>query len=316
VGIRARKSREEVLCIELSVSEDDLLMTRSRLSEILNNAWQILSNLLLIAAGSVLCAIAINGILIPKQFLSGGITGMAITIHYLLPGLPMEALYFALNIPVFILGWFYVGRRFFLYSVAGMIIFTVALIFCHVSFPNLDNLSSTLAAGIISGIGSGIILRSKGSAGGLDILGVMLLKLFSIRLGSTILAFNSVILAAAAILFPLEKALYTLLFMYVTSNIVDLMVTGLSQRKFVFIVSSHWQEISHIIMHRVKRGVTIVKGQGGFTGREEQILYTVVSLRELSQLKQLTKEIDPDAFLVVTDTMEVMGLRIGNQPHW
>jgi uncharacterized membrane-anchored protein YitT (DUF2179 family) len=264
----------------------------------------------------VLCAVAINGILIPNQFLSGGITGIAITIHYLLPGLSMEATYFVLNIPIFILGWFYVGRRFFFYSIAGMIIFTLALVFCQISFPPLDKLSSTLAAGIISGIGSGIILRSAGSAGGLDILGVMLLKRFSIRLGSTILAFNSVILATAAVLFPLEKALYTLLFMYVTSHIVDLVVTGLSQRKFVFIVSQRWRDISHMIMHRIKRGVTIVNGQGGFTGREEQILYTVVTLRQLSQLKQLAREIDPDAFIVVTDTMEVMGHRIGNQPHW
>lgn len=291
-------------------------MTTAKFHEMLNTVRAILWNLFLITIGSMLCATAINGILIPNQFLSGGFTGMAITIHYLLPRLPVETLYFILNIPVFILGWFYVGRRFFFYSIAGMLIFTVALIFCHVSPPELDKLSSTLAAGILSGLGSGIILRSVGSAGGLDILGVMLLKRFSIRLGSTILAFNSVILATAAILFPLEKALYTLLFMYMTSSIVDLVVTGLSQRKFVFIVSAHWRDISHAIIHRVKRGVTLVKGQGGFTGREEQILYTVVSLRELSQLKHLIREIDQDAFVVVTDTMEVMGHRIGNQPHW
>ena len=291
-------------------------MTTAKFHEMLNTVRAILWNLFLITIGSMLCATAINGILIPNQFLSGGITGMAITIHYLLPRLPVETLYFILNIPVFILGWFYVGRRFFFYSIAGMLIFTVALIFSHVSPPELDKLSSTLAAGILSGLGSGIILRSVGSAGGLDILGVMLLKRCSIRLGSTILAFNSVILATAAILFPLEKALYTLLFMYMTSSIVDLVVTGLSQRKFVFIVSAHWRDISHAIIHRVKRGVTLVKGQGGFTGREEQILYTVVSLRELSQLKHLIREIDQDAFVVVTDTMEVMGHRIGNQPHW
>jgi uncharacterized membrane-anchored protein YitT (DUF2179 family) len=291
-------------------------MAKITFNDILDNVRRIAWNLLLITVGSILCALAINGILVPNQFLSGGITGIAITIHYLLPDLSVEATYFVLNIPIFILGWFYIGRRFFLYSIAGMIIFTLALIFCNVAFPPLDKLSSTLAAGIISGIGSGIILRSVGSAGGLDILGVMLLKRFSIRLGSTILAFNSVILASAAVLFPLEKALYTLLFMYVTSHIVDLVVTGLSQRKFVFIVSERWRDISHMIMHRIKRGVTIVNGQGGFTGREEQILYTVVTLRQLSHLKQLAREIDPDAFIVVTDTMEVMGHRIGNQPHW
>jgi len=151
-------------------------MAKITFHEILSTVQRIAWNLLLITAGSVLCAIAINGILIPNQFLSGGITGVAITIHYLLPGLSMEAIYFVLNIPIFILGWFYVGRRFFLYSIAGMIIFTLALLFFHITFPPLDKLSSTLAAGIISGIGSGVILRSVGSAGGLDILGVMLLN--------------------------------------------------------------------------------------------------------------------------------------------
>ncbi len=291
-------------------------MMPARFDEIMSTFKTLLWNLLLITAGSLLCALAVNSILIPNAFLSSGFTGMSITIHYLIPHLPMEYIYFAANIPVFIMGWFYVGRRFFLYSIAGVMIFTVALMYCHFSFPSLDNFSSALAAGIISGLGSGIILRSFGSAGGLDILGVMLLKRFSIRLGNTILAFNAVILATAAILFPLEKALYTMMFMYVSSNIVDLVVTGLSQRKFVFIVSTHWRDISHVIMHKVKRGVTLVKGQGGFSGREEQILYTVVSLRELSQLKRLIRDIDPNAFVVVTETMEVMGYRIGNQPHW
>ena len=277
---------------------------------------QVLWNLTLISLGSALCAVAINGILLPQQFYGAGFTGVSLVIHYLFPSWPVAVLFFILNIPVFALGWMYVGRPFFLYSIAGMFIFSAALQWIHISLPVYDKMLSALLAGIITGAGSGIILRSLGSAGGLDILSVIFLKRFSIRLGTTILAFNSILLGAGAILFSLDGALYTLIYIFVCSYVVNLVVTGLSQRKAVYIISPRWEEISHEIMDKIQRGVTIIKGQGGYTGRDEQILYTVISFRELPQLKHLIRGVDPHAFVVVTDTLEVMGHRIGNQPNW
>jgi uncharacterized membrane-anchored protein YitT (DUF2179 family) len=277
---------------------------------------QVLRNLVLMTLGSLLCAVAVNGILIPHQFFGAGFTGISLVIHYLAPSLPIAVLYFILNVPLFALGWMYVGRRFFLYSIAGMLIFSGALAFTHVSLPVYDKLLSALLAGIIVGTGSGIILRSLGSGGGLDILSVILMKRFSIRLGTSILAFNAFVLTAGAILFSLEMALYTLIFLFGSSYMVNLVVTGLSQRKAVFIISPQWKEISQEIMEKLERGVTIIGGRGGYTGREEQILYTVITFRELSRIKQLISVIDPGAFVVVTDTVEVMGHRIGTQPHW
>lgn len=277
---------------------------------------QVLWNLALMTLGSLLCAVAVNGILIPHQFFGAGFTGISMVIHYLAPSLPIGVLYFILNVPLFALGWMYVGRRFFLYSIAGMLIFSGALTFTHVSLPVYDKLLSALLAGIIVGMGSGIILRSLGSGGGLDILSVILMKRFSIRLGTSILAFNVFVLAAGAIIFSLEMALYTLIFLFGSSYMVNLVVTGLSQRKAVLIISPQWKEISQEIMEKLQRGVTIMGGRGGYTGREEQILYTVVTFRELFRIKQLISVIDPGAFVVVTDTVEVMGHRIGTQPHW
>jgi len=277
---------------------------------------QVLWNLGLIALGSALCAVAINGILIPQKFLSGGATGMALLIYYMLPGLSLGGIYLVLNIPLFILGWKFVGLRFFLYSIAGMMIFSGFIELIKITLPIQDKLLSALLAGIITGAGAGTILRSWGSAGGSDILSVILLNRFSIRLGTTILIFNSLILAAAAILFSLEMALYTLIYIYVGSYMINFVVTGLSQRKAVQIVSSRWEEISQEIMRKIGRGVTITQGRGGYTGREIQVLYTVINFRELSRLKQVVRRVDPDALVVVTDTLEVMGHRIGNQPHW
>jgi len=277
---------------------------------------QIVWNLALIALGSALCAVALNGILIPREFLSGGFTGLALIIHYLFHTFPIGAIYFLLNVPNFAFGWKYVGRRFFLYSGAGMFIFSAAIQTIHVRLPVYDYLLSALLAGILVGIGSGIILKSLGSAGGTDILSVILLKLFSIRLGTTILAFNGIILLAAAALFTLEMALYTLIYLYISSYMLNLVVTGLNQRKAVYIISTQWEQISHQIMEELQRGVTLLKGEGGFTGKDQHILYTVITFRELSRLKGLIRRLDPDAFVVVSETLEVMGHRIGNQPHW
>jgi len=264
----------------------------------------------------VLVAVAINGILIPHQFVSGGFTGIALVIHYLFPSFPLAWLYFVLNVPVFILGWTFVGRRFFLYSILGMVIFSAAIACVSVPLPVHDKILSALLAGIITGIGVGIILRSWGSSGGTDILSVILLNRFSIRIGTTILTFNAIVLTAASLLFSLDAALYTLIYIYVSSQIISLVLTGLSQRKAVFIISPKWQEISREVLDKVGRGVTLIRGQGGYSGQDQQILYTVITLRELHRIKEIIRQMDPSAFMVVHDTLEVMGHRIGNQPHW
>jgi len=292
------------------------VMTRWSWKSAVGKTPQVLRNLFLMAAGSMLCAIAVNGILIPQQFFGAGFTGLSLVIHYLVPSFPVAFIYLVLNIPLFALGWMYVGRRFFLYSIAGMLIFTGALAWTHVSLPVYDKILNALLAGIIMGIGSGIILRSLGSGGGLDILSVILVKRFSVRLGDTILGFNSLILVAGAVLFSLEGAIYTLIYLYVNSRMVNVVVTGLSQRKAVFIISPEWERISHEIMEKIQRGVTILKGRGGYTGRDIQVLYTVIAMQELPRLKDLVRNIDPEVFVVVSDTLEVMGTRIGNQPHW
>jgi len=273
-------------------------------------------NLLLIATGSVICAAAIKGILIPKGFLAGGVTGLALLIHYVLPYMPLGIIYFVLNIPLFLIGWMFVGRRFFLYSVAGVSIFSaVVLLQCPVLQIH-DMILAALTAGIVTGLGSGIILRSLGSAGGLDILSIVLYRKYSIRPGTVILFFNALLMIAAAFRIPLEMILYTLIYMYVTSYCVNLVVTGLSQRKAVMIISPQWKAISQEIMERLQRGVTLVRGEGGYTGNELHILYSVITFGELARFKEMIKKIDPNAFVVVTDTLEVMGRRIGNQPHW
>jgi uncharacterized membrane-anchored protein YitT (DUF2179 family) len=273
-------------------------------------------NILLMIAGSMLCGLSINGILIPRGFVSGGVVGLSIVIHYLSPFLSVAVIYFLFNIPLFLAGWFFVNRRFFLYSIVGMVIFTAAVSLVQISVPVHDKLLAALLAGLIQGLGSGIILKSQGSAGGTDILSVILYNRFSIRLGTTILGFNTFILGTAAFFFSLEDSLYTLIYLYVVTKIIDLVVNGLSQRKAALIVSPSWEKISSRILKELTRGVTILHGQGAYSEGEKRVLYTVVTFQEISLLKSIVKNEDPDAFVVISDTAEVMGHRIGNQGHW
>jgi uncharacterized membrane-anchored protein YitT (DUF2179 family) len=123
-------------------------------------------------------------------------------------------------------------------------------------------------------------------------------------------------MVVAAFRIPLEMVLYTLIFLFVSTHFMNLIIVGLSQRKAMMIISPKWEEISKEIMNKFNRGVTVVQGQGGYTGKEMHILYSVITYTELSRFKEMIRKIDPEAFVVVTETLEVMGKSIGNQPHW
>jgi uncharacterized membrane-anchored protein YitT (DUF2179 family) len=282
----------------------------------LKTMGQVLWNLGLISVGSCVCAVALNGILIPNGFVSGGVAGLSLIVHHVMPDLPVSILYLIFNIPLFALGWKYVGRRFFLYSVVGTLIFSSAVQWIYIPIPVSDKFLCAILAGIINGVGTGIILRSAGSSGGTDILSVMVLTRFAVRMGNTVIAFNTAVLIITAFLFSLESALYTLIFIYVTAHFLDLVVTGLSQRKSVMIISKSQDDIVKSILKKLNRGVTVIEGRGGYSGELNDIIYTVINFRELARLKRLITRIDPDAFVVVSDTTEVIGHRIGNQPHW
>lgn len=278
---------------------------------------QVISDLLLLCVGSSLCATATNGILIPQNFATGGITGIALIIRKMMPSLDLGLIYLLLNVPLFALAWMAVGRRFFVFSIVGTMTLTLALTFVNfIDFKLNDPILNALLAGLILGAGAGLCLRTSGSQGGTDILSVMLLKRFSIGIGTTILTMNVIVLLLISVYYSVEALLHTMIVVYVTSKVVNIVVTGLSQRKSVFIISPKWQEICDEILKDIRRGVTIVKGTGGYKHTEEHILYAVIAFTEIGELKRIVRKHDAAAFVVISDTLEVMNYRIGNQPHW
>ncbi|WP_044351715.1 YitT family protein [Dethiosulfatarculus sandiegensis] len=279
-------------------------------------AGQVANNLALIVGGSFLIALGANGILVPLHMGSGGFVGLSMVLHYLMPFIPLSVVYLMVNLPVYFLGYKAVGKRFMLYSLLGTALSTAALQWVHIIIPVKEPVPAALLAGILMGMGAGLTLRSHGSSGGLDILSVVLLKKFSVRLGTTALFFNTGILIALIMTMTLETAIYTLIYLFVFTHVLDLVVSGFSRRKSIIIISKKWREISKGIISEINRGATLIPAQGGYTGEREMVLYSVVAIQEISRFKRLVNQIDPKAFVVIGSTDEVMGWRIGNQPHW
>ncbi len=269
-------------------------------------------NLFLLTAGNFIYALGINSIIIPQHFLSGGVMGIALIAHYLMPALNTGYAYFLLNIPLFLLGWFSISPRFIVYSAYGMFSLSAITAFAHFGHVTISNpILAAILGGIICGAGAGIALRSQGSAGGLDIVAVYLKNRLGLRVGNTTFMVSAMVLTAGAIFLDFEAALYSLIFIFTSGKTLDAVITGFNQRKSVIIISEKHEEIACQILTGLHRGVTYLEGRGGFSGHEKKVIFSIITLNELSKLKQMVFDIDPTAFVVVNDTLEVMGFRHG-----
>lgn len=275
----------------------------------------ILSALALIV-GSAICAVSVNGILIPNGFLSSGLTGVALIIRYIKPTFSVGVIYLLINIPIFILGWIFVGKRFILFTALGMVIFSIALHFVNFTIPVTDKMLAAMLGGAITGVGVAIMLKSYGSSGGSEIISIILYKYFSVTLGTGILIINAIIMAISLFLFPLEKILYTLVFIVVSSKTTDMIFHGLTKRQAALIVSEKWKEILEELTIENRIGVTLINGKGGYRGLDKTILYSVINRNKVAALKKLVTTTDPNAFIAIIEASDVTGVEVGNQPHW
>ena len=270
---------------------------------------------LLLAAGSILCAFAVKVLLMHHSLLARGLTGFALLIYYKWPELPMSVIYLLINIPVFVLGWKFVGRRFVLYSLWGMVIYTLSLSAVNLELNVGDPMLATLIAAALSGTGTAVILRSYGSCGGSEILCVILNKLFSVTLGTGAMLVNFILLCLSAVMFPMEKVLYTLIFIFVSAQFTDRVFHGMARRRTAIIISDRWQTIAEAL-NANRIGTTLLNGQGGFRGEKRTLIYSVLMAQSVPLLKRVVREIDENAFVTIMQADDVTGVEVGNQPHW
>lgn len=275
---------------------------RSALSFVHKHGLRILG----ILAGSLLTALSINVFLAPHKLLSGGVSGIALIGQYGL-GIPTALSLIVLNIPLFLWGYRGVDRDFALASVLG----TLSLSFfvnrtANISVP-LDPMLSSLVGGAVGGFGCGIVFRSRGSMGGVDIVAAIVKRQFSVSIGTTSLFLNGAIVLAGAFIFGLTPGLYTLISMVITSSVMNRTIDGLDHKKSVFIITEHENEVAQAILSELNRGVTFLSGQGAYTGVQKNVIFCIVTLNQLARVKHIVRSVDPEAFMTVSDTSEVLG---------
>ena len=267
----------------------------------------VLWNLLLISAGSLVFGIGLKSIAIPHGFITGGISGLTLLFYYVSGLLSPGLWYLLVNIPIFLVGWVHISRRFFFYSLYGVAALSLTIDLIGFILPIREPMLAVLAGGVLMGAGSGLVLHSLGSAGGLDIIGIILNQKFSIRLGSFYFAFNLVLFAFSFGALETDLVLYSLFMSFISSQTLDYVLAFSNQRKMVFIISDFNEKIAKEIHERLSRGVTFLEGSGAYTGKAKKIILTVVHNYQLKRVEEAALSIDPEAFIITENTFNVLG---------
>ena len=262
-----------------------------------------------IMAGCLIAASSINLFVVPSSLLTGGVTGIAI-IFYFLTGLPIGAQTLAYNVPLLIASYKLLGKKYTLDVVIGTMMFSFALDatkFLATYTPTQDLMLASIYGGIFNGIGYGIVFRMNGSTGGFDILGAIFKKYYSLDIGSVIFGFNCLIVAVAGVLFNMNSAMFTLICMYLTSQMTNKVIDGINQRKAILIVSDKAKDIADGIIADIGRGVTFLNGEGAYTGDPKKIVMVVVSMTQIAKIKIVVNTVDRNAFMLILAASEVQG---------
>jgi uncharacterized membrane-anchored protein YitT (DUF2179 family) len=276
-------------------------------------SWASIRDYALVLAGALLEAIALRLFLVPANLASGGISGISQLInHY--TGWPIGLMVFIGNLPLFLLGWRYLGGRRFVkrtvVAVAAYALFTdlVPLVpfFPKYGLTN-DLVLNSLYGAVAMGIGYGLVYRAQGTSGGSDILARILNRWRGIPMTQSYLMTDALVVLAAGFVFGWQRALYALIVLYVSGLVVDSTLEGAGTVRTAFIVSEQAEILAGRILSEMARGVTILNGTGAYTGTARPVLYCVVSRPEIQQLKTIVHESDPKAFLVIGQAHEALG---------
>ena len=264
-------------------------------------------NLALLTLGSYLIAFSVKAIAVPHGLLTGGMSGISLLCYYAFGGLTTGEWYFALNLPVFILGWVFVSKRFFFYSLYGMVASSIFIDTIPYALHMDDIWLAVITGGGIMGAGVGIALRSLGSTGGSDILAVICKEKFNMSMGSFEFWFNMIGFIGGFIYLDMNIVFYSIAMTFVIAFAIEYVLGMFSERKMVMIVSDHHAAINAAILTDLDRGVTILEGTGGYTGDPRKVIMTMISSMQLKELEELVYTIDQDAFFIMGSRFHVQG---------
>ncbi|WP_268624048.1 YitT family protein [Paenibacillus alvei] len=261
----------------------------------------------LLFLGAFIMALTFNTLMLPNKIASGGISGLSILLESQFGWNPAITQY-AFNIPLFILGVCLLGKQFGIRTLVGSVSLPTFIYLTQHLGPATDNpLLAAIFGGIGIGLGLGIVFRGRGSTGGNAITAQLLSTFGKINIALSVAICDGVIILLAGFMLSFENAMYALIALFVTSKTIDVVQVGLGYTKVAFIISDEADKITDTILHDLDRGLTKLQGEGGYTGEGRTVLMVVVGQSEVYKLKAIVRSVDPQAFVIISDTNEVLG---------
>ncbi len=258
--------------------------------------------------GTSLQALAVVLLIMPNRFPDLGVTGIAVLSNYVWGISPIWIIASA-NFLLLMWGWRTLSPRFAIWTIYNVVLFTVLLkVFEFIPVPALeDRFMIAVIAGVMKGIGSGLIFSYGVSGGGTDIPGMVLRKRFGIEMGQFNIYINFAILALSFFIVGLEAVIYGMVAVYTMGIVTDNTQRSFNRRRQVFIITRKPQEVSRYIINELNRGVTLLEGKGGYTGQQRAVLMALLAPKQTAFLKNYLSDLDPHAFMSVSDASEVLG---------
>lgn len=279
----------------------------------------LMYRLVMIIFGAACAAVAIELFLMPNKIIDGGIIGISLILDYLTPNiwwLSFSTLVVILNIPFMYSGYKQIGKTFMLSSAFGIVALAFIESTLHAVPPfTTEPILATVFGGLILGLGVGLVIRHGGSMDGTEIMGILLTKKLPFSVGEFVMFVNLFIFAWAAFVFGVEQAMYSVMTYYIAFKTIDTIIQGLDETKAVLIVSDQYEEVSNAILHRLGRGTTKLVAKGGYTDKEKEVIYAVVTRLEVTKLKSIVYEIDANAFVTIMNTQETNGGKFKSAIH-
>lgn len=275
----------------------------------------IIIDILIIIVASCIYALSIHSFTAPNNIAPGGVTGLAIITNHLL-GLPIGLLVTAVNIPLIIIGFKYLGKSMMIKTVISVIIFIVTVDYLFVNVPVYqgEKILAALFGGVLMGIGLALVYIREATTGGMDILNKLIqLKFPYIKLGQIAFATDTLVITIAVLVYGnLEAGLFAVITIFASSRMIDSFIYGMNESRLMLIISDSYEDITGKII-KMGRGVTLLNGRGVYTGKEKKVICCAVAKSEYFKIKRKVMEIDENAFIIITKAGEVFGEGFGNR---
>ena len=279
------------------------------MAKIKNNRAKTILSYVVIVLAATLAAYSLDTFLIPNNILDGGVTGISIIVSKVF-SIPISLLVILINIPFVYIGYRNLGRGFLIRTIISMLTFSFALNFFE-SFHEVTDeiLLATIFGGILLGIGVGLVIRMGACVDGTESVALVISKKTSLSVGQIVMIFNFLIYGCAALIFGIDRALYSILTYFITFKVIDLVSEGLEQAKAALIVTEKGTDMANEIYKRLGRTVTRINGRGLLSG-EKEVMYCVLTRIEVFELKKIANEMDESAFISILDVSEIIGNHI------